>query len=404
MPTHICTLAQRRLRSLLCCDTPSPRRLRLLDTALALLVGAASCLALTAVHGTGIFPGYAASCLCALVAAASLMWRRTRPALCVLVAFAATLCSDEGTALTAATYAVGRYGTRRRATVVGAAVLAWLSTRWLTGELIDSAPWRIYFTGLAYVLPAACGHFVRRRRAYEERLRAQVARAEAAGDQAARFALSERGTLLAHEIHDNVGHHTTCLVLRAGAAGRRAGLPAEVAKDFEELQKSALTVMRGLRDVIDTLRAPGEADHRLRPTDCHDFLADLTQNMRAIGMDVTYSVTGTPRPCGSPGDDLLYRTGREALTNAAKYAPGAPVHIDLAFAPGTVALTVHNGPTSHRPVALGSGGLGLAGLRRAVTAAGGRFHAGRRPDGGFRVRAVLPLPHSEESEEKEPAP
>ncbi|MFD9635965.1 sensor histidine kinase [Streptomyces violascens] len=398
MPAHVYSLARRRLRSLLRCDAPSPRRLRLLDAALALLVGASSCLALATVHRTGLVHSYWLSCLCALVAAASLMWRRTRPGLCVLVAFAATLCSDEGTALTAATYAVGRYGTRWRASLVGGAALAWLSTRWLTGELIDSAPWRIYFTGLAYVLPAVCGHLVRRRRAFEERLSARITRAEAATENAARFALTEKGTLLAHEIHDNVGHHTTYLVLRAGAAGRRAGLSAEVAKDFEELQEGALIVMRGLRDVINVLSAPGEADRRLRHPSCHDFLASLTRNMRAIGTDATYCVTGTPRDCGTPGDDLLYRASREALTNAAKYAPGAPVHIGLAFTPDTVCLTVRNGPTPHQPVALGSGGLGLAGLRGAVTAAGGRFHAGRLPDGGFRVQAVLPIPHSEEKE------
>jgi hypothetical protein len=38
------------------------------------------------------------------------------------------------------------------------------------------------------------------------------------------------------------------------------------------------------------------------------------------------------------------------------------------------------------------GGFGLAGMAERVAALGGRFEAGAVPDGGFEVRAVLPLP------------
>jgi signal transduction histidine kinase len=45
-----------------------------------------------------------------------------------------------------------------------------------------------------------------------------------------------------------------------------------------------------------------------------------------------------------------------------------------------------------------SGGKGLAGLRERVAALGGRFGAGPRAEGGFRVRAELPLaPRNEPS-------
>ncbi|MFJ8312901.1 MULTISPECIES: sensor histidine kinase [unclassified Streptomyces] len=401
MPAHICTLAHRRLRSLALCDTPSPRRRHVQDAALAALVTAASCLALATSYRTGLVHSYPVSCLCALIAAASLMWRRTHPEICALVAFAATLTSDEGTSLAAAAYAVGRYGTRWRAPIVGLAAAAYLSTRWLTGELIGSSPWRVYFTGLAFVLPACYGHVIRRQRELKEQLRARLVRAEAATDQVARFALTEKGTRLAFEIHDNVGHHMTYLALRAGAAQRRKGLPPEAARDFEELQEGALTVMRELRGVIDELRAPHGTDRQAPQPDCHEFLAELTRNMRAIGMDAAYSVSGTPRTLAAQAENLLYRVGRESLTNAAKHSPGAPVHIGLAFSADAVSLTIRNGPSPHQPLPVSSGGLGLAGLREAITAAGGHFRAGPLPDGGHQVQAVIPLPHPEK---KEPAP
>lgn len=401
MPAHTYRLLRRRLRYLTVCDTTSVRRQRATDAALAVLVGAASLVALSTVYRTGLFHSYPVSCLCVLLAAGSLMWRRARPELCVAIAFAATLASDEGTALIAATYAMGLYGRRHRALIVGAATLAFLSTRSLTGELIDDPNLRAYLAILNFVAPAFYGSFVRRQRLLKEQLRERLAQAEAATDHAARFAIMEKRTRLAFEIHDTVGHHTTYLVLRAGAAQRRKGLPPEAARDFDEIQETAITIMQELRGVINVLREGDDEEDPLGGrVSCHEFLEGLARNMRAIGMDAQYVVRGTPCDLGAAGEGLLYRVSRESLTNAAKYAPGAAVRIGLEYGQGTVNLVVRNGRPLQRPLTHDSGGLGHAGLRRALTAAGGRFLAGPVPGGGYEVRAVIPLPPHEM---KEPA-
>ncbi|MEV6954668.1 histidine kinase [Streptomyces sp. NPDC051183] len=401
MPAHTYRLIRRRLRYLTVCDAPSVHRERVMDAALVALVAAASLIALSTVYRTGLFHSYPVSGLCALIAAGALMWRRTRPELCVAVAFGATLASDEGTAMIAASYAVGLYGRRHRALVVGAATLAFLGTRSLTGGLIDDPNWRVYGAVLNLVAPAFYGAFVRRQRGLREQLRERLARAEAATDHAARFAIMEKRTRLAFEIHDTVGHHTTYLVLRAGAAQRRKGLPPEVARDFEEIQEAAITVMQELRGVIGVLREGDDEEEPLGGRlSCHEFLEGLARNMRAIGMDARYEVGGTPCDIGPAGEGLLYRVSRESLTNAAKYAPGAAVRIALEYGHGTVNLVVRNGRPLQRPLTHDSGGLGHAGLRRALTAAGGRFLAGPVPGGGYEVRAVIPLP---QHELKEPA-
>ncbi|MFZ3492000.1 sensor histidine kinase [Streptomyces sp. 5.8] len=402
MPAHVYRLAQKRLRALGRCDTPSPRHDTLQDAALAVLVGAASCLALGAVHGTGLFPGYWASSACALVAAGSLLWRRTRPELCVPVALAATLASDEGTALIAAVYATAVYGRRWRGAVVGAAALGYLCTRPLVGDFVDDARWQVYVTVLNFVVPALYGFLVRRQRELKERLRERLASAESATDNAARFAILEKRTQLAFEIHDTVGHHATYLVMRAGAAQRKKGLTPEVAAEFGAIQDGAITVMQELRGVINVLREPDDPDEPLRGhLSCNEFLEGLTRNMRAIGMDASHAVEGRPRDLGPRGESLLYRVSREALTNAAKYAPGAPVRVRLTYGPGTVSLRVVNGRTCERPGAYGSGGLGLRGLAEAVKAVGGCFNAGPVAEGGYSIQAVIPLPGQPEISENE---
>ncbi|MFE3584158.1 sensor histidine kinase [Streptomyces vinaceus] len=399
MPAHTYRLVIRRLRYLAACDTPAAPRERATDAALVVLVGAASLIALSTVYRTGLFHDYPVSCLCALLAAGSLMWRRACPELCVAVAFGATLASDEATALIAASYAVGRYGRRHRALVAGAAALAFLSTRSLTGGLIDNPNWPVYVAVLNFVAPAFSGAFVRRQRQLSEQLRERLARAEAATDHAARFAIMEKRTRLAFEIHDTVGHHTTYLVLRAGAAQRRKGLSPEAARDFKEIQEAAITVMHELRSVIGVLRESDDEEDPLGGRlSCNEFLEGLARNMRAIGMDAHYEVRGTPFDLGPVGEGLLYRVSRESLTNAAKYAPGAAVRISLEYGHGTVKLVVRNGRPVQQPLTQDSGGLGHAGLHRALAAAGGRFLVGPVPGGGYEVRAVIPMPPHESKE------
>lgn len=393
MPTHVYRLAQQKLRALGRCENALAPRQRLpQDAVLAMLVGATSCLDLAAVHGTGLLLEYGASVACALVAAGGLMWRRTHPELCVAVALATTLASDEGTALIAAIYATAVYGRRRPGAVVGAAVLGYLCTRPLIGDFVDDPRWQVYVAVVNFVVPAILGFLVHRQRELRERLSS----AEFAIDSAARFAILEKRTQLAFEIHDTVGHHATYLVMRAGAAQRRKGLTPEVAAEFGAIQDVAITVMQELRGVINVLGEPDDPDEPLRGhLSCNEFLEGLTRNMRAIGMDASHVVEGRPRDLGQRCESLLYRVSREALTNAAKYAPGAPVRVRLVYGPGRVSLQVVNRRTCEHPgpgADYGSTGMGLRGLTDALHAVGGCFDAGPVAGGGYRVQAVVPLP------------
>jgi signal transduction histidine kinase len=90
----------------------------------------------------------------------------------------------------------------------------------------------------------------------------------------------------------------------------------------------------------------------------------------------------------------LLRIAQEALTNAARYAPGGEVRVELASTASATALTIRNGPAT-RPVHAGVGsGMGLIGMRERVALLGGTLTAGpvtTGPDqGGWQVAAVIP--------------
>jgi signal transduction histidine kinase len=89
----------------------------------------------------------------------------------------------------------------------------------------------------------------------------------------------------------------------------------------------------------------------------------------------------------------VYRMIQEALTNVLKHAPDASrAVIDLRYRSGGIDLDVDNDDQPSAAAATSTtAGRGLAGMRERVAGFGGTLASGRRPDGGWRVAAHLPL-------------
>jgi signal transduction histidine kinase len=80
---------------------------------------------------------------------------------------------------------------------------------------------------------------------------------------------------------------------------------------------------------------------------------------------------------------------QEALTNAAKHAPGGRVSVTVERPADQLVVRVLSGPGRASEPAPG-GGYGLVGLAERVRTLGGRLTAQPRLDGGFEVEAELP--------------
>ena len=90
------------------------------------------------------------------------------------------------------------------------------------------------------------------------------------------------------------------------------------------------------------------------------------------------------------GVDLTaYRLVQEGLTNAIKHARAENAEVVVRYGHGRVELTVSDdGRGGGSGV---KGGNGLVGMRERVSVYGGELDAGPRPEGGFRLRATLPI-------------
>jgi signal transduction histidine kinase len=191
--------------------------------------------------------------------------------------------------------------------------------------------------------------------------------------------LAERNRL-AREIHDVLAHTLGAVSVQLEALN--SGIGTEDSELLHEgLRQTRRLVTEGL----------GEA--RRAVTVLRDDAAPLPEQLKHLCADrgAGLKVTGADRALTPHVILALYRIAQEALTNAIKYAPGAPVSVELAFTPGAVRIVIVNAEAAGPPRADSgsSGGYGLQGMRERVLLLGGVLDAGPSAP-GWRVEAKLP--------------
>ena len=116
----------------------------------------------------------------------------------------------------------------------------------------------------------------------------------------------------------------------------------------------------------------------------------LSEQMGEAGLPVDVRVEGQPAML-PPGIDLAaYRIVQEALTNTLKHAGAAHACVTIRYRAHVLELEIRDDGRPGAPTADGTG-HGLVGMRERVSLYGGVLEAGRSADGGFAVRARLPL-------------
>ncbi|WP_327112961.1 histidine kinase [Streptomyces sp. NBC_01341] len=284
----------------------------------------------------------------------------------------------------------------RPVAVVGAAALAITPLQpMLRPDPETSFVVSVVIGALLILLVLSWGMAVRSRRQLVVSLRERARRAETEAALRAEQAQRLAREAIAREMHDVLAHRLTLLSVHAGALEFRPDArPAEVGRAAGVIRDSAHEALQDLREIIGVLRAPGEGDEGNRPQPTLVTLEALIEESRAAGMEVTLD-NRVSEPARAPAATgrTVYRIAQEALTNARKHAPGAPVRVTVAGGPGD-GLTIEVGnpapDAAFEPVP--GSGQGLIGLTERATLAGGSLDHGSRPDGGFTVRARLPWP------------
>jgi signal transduction histidine kinase len=349
--------------------------------------------------GGNVSGSRAAAAVVALAFAATLALRRRMPLLALLAGLAVVELDNtllEGLAETGAflfgfvvaIYSAGRHG---RGRVLVGSVLVMLAVIPLAafepGEPVgfsDIAFFFMFFGG-----PFVAGRIVRYRRERERALLGHAAALELERDEKARQAVVEERTRIARELHDVVAHAISVIVLQA-RGGRRMlrDDPDDALQAFDAIEHAGEQALVEMRRLLGMLRAD-EEQLALAPQPSLSRIEELAAKLSSIGLPVEVTIEGEPVEL-PPGIDVsAYRIVQEALTNALKHAGPARAHVLLRYRADELELEVlDNGAGTGN----GEGsGHGLAGIRERVGIYGGELESGRRPEGGYALRARLPL-------------
>jgi signal transduction histidine kinase len=204
---------------------------------------------------------------------------------------------------------------------------------------------------------------------------------------------------IARELHDVITHNVSMMVVQAGAARKvMDGDPRQAREALLAVESGGRLAMTELRHAMGLLTMNGDrsaqAADELTPQPGLDAVPNLVARVRDTGVPVELATAGVPRPLPQGKDLAAYRVVQEALTNTVKHAVGAHVRISLEY----VSDGVHIEVTDTGGVSAGSVGTGnsrgLIGLQGRLAVYHGTLQAGRTPDGGYRVHAVIPTEDS----------
>jgi len=203
----------------------------------------------------------------------------------------------------------------------------------------------------------------------------------------ARAILADERARLARELHDGIAQSMVIIAAQSSTAARTLrDDPADAEQALAEMQAVGREGIVELRRLLGVLRDDG--GDPAAPSDRLARLDALVARYRAAGLPVQLTVTGDIRPLPAPVDLSGYRLVQEALTNALKHAGPARASVLLDYGPDALRVEVvddgRGGPFVE--------GHGLHGMRERALLLGGTLVAGPRPEGGFAVRARLPLP------------
>jgi len=290
--------------------------------------------------------------------------------------------------LAVGSYSVAAYGNRRNAVIgliallAGYSVFAWEDRGFQSGR--SSELWATAFFGAMMVAAWLVGTSVNNRR----EVAATAARARAA-EEGARAAVASERLRLARDLHDVVAHNLSVVVLQAaGARAQAADVSADSSGSLEKIETSAREALVEMRRMLGALRTEDESVP-ISPQPGIADLGSLVNGVRAAGLPVTLTTRGDLDGLPAVVGLSAYRIVQEALTNTARHAGPARASVVIERTGGNLDIEVTDDGNGPEPA--GPPGHGLAGMRERAVLLGGDLDARPGTEGGFVVRARLPV-------------
>ncbi|HEY1367043.1 MAG TPA: histidine kinase [Gaiellaceae bacterium] len=192
----------------------------------------------------------------------------------------------------------------------------------------------------------------------------------------ARLAAGEERLRIARDVHDLIGHDLSTIAVKAELAERL------LEHDPERAAAELVDVQAVTRRALEEVRA---AVHGYRESSLAAELAGAQAMLASAGIEVAVDREAGELP--EEAESVLAWAVREGATNIARHSGARNAAFHVRVGSGDAELEIVDDGLGGN----GAGGNGLTGLAERAAAASGRFEAGPRPGGGFRLRVAVPV-------------
>jgi signal transduction histidine kinase len=236
------------------------------------------------------------------------------------------------------------------------------------------------------------GELFRSRREREADLKERTEQLKIEREENAQRAVLDERVRIARELHDVVAHHVSVMGIQAGAARKVLNKqPDKVNEALSTIEASSRQAISELHRLLGFLRPKNQIEV-ISPQPSLKYLDILFKEIRNLGLPVEVKIIGKEQPISESIDLSAYRIIQEALTNILKHAGPAEATVTIKYLPDMLELDISdNGKGRMTDSEKKPGGRGIIGMKERVSLHGGELETGNKPDGGFFVRAKLPL-------------
>jgi signal transduction histidine kinase len=192
---------------------------------------------------------------------------------------------------------------------------------------------------------------------------------------------------LARELHDAVASGFALVSLQAAlAAHLMPESPERALEALSEIRRVSSESLRELHAILGIVRVADSITDGSAPGAAR--IGTLAAVTTRAGVPTHLTISGRRRPLAVDVDLAAYRIVQEALTNVLRHSGAASASVLLAYEEDRLLVEVEDDGVGGGP---SGAGLGIRGMRERAAAFGGELEAGPRSEGGYRIRATLPL-------------
>lgn len=250
---------------------------------------------------------------------------------------------------------------------------------------VGDESWWEALTAAGYVVMAVLfGELIRSRRLLVERHAAEAAQLQ----RDAQRRIAEERLQIARDVHDLLAHTISSMTVQAGVAADAIDRDGDTAKEaLASIRHAGRTAMQEMRATVSLLRSTNDRG-ATAPAPRLARIGELVDLTREHGVAVDLVLEPPDRPLPELVELTAYRIVQESLTNVVRHADASRADVTVRADGSVLTVEVHD---DGRASGATTPGFGLRGMAERVESIGGQLWHGVGDDGGWTVRASIPV-------------